>query len=222
MHAYPTVHRRAASRLAAVLGALFLSLTFAAVSHAEEGVGDPNDYHCNGGIWRGAPEVGSSEHQVQYKFICSGPITGYQLESQLPVTGFEASPLVSNPNAEPLSDSFSCGGEVPGFAVNCVGSARLEYETVTGEFAIGTPVCAEPRVDTLLTVTYAYLEKGVVTQAISGPFDLGRPLHCPRSGYSAGTRLNPVTPSPSNSKASKRHKSKGKAKAKGGKKAKKK
>jgi len=46
-------------------------------------------------------------------------------------------------------------------------------------------------VDPLLTVTYAYLEKGVVTQAISGPFDLGRPKSCAPDAYSGSTRLNP-------------------------------
>ena len=40
-------------------------------------------------------------------------------------------------------------------------------------------------------MTYAYLEKGVVTQAISGPFDLGRPKGCPADAFSGGTRLNP-------------------------------
>ena len=56
-----------------------------------------------------------------------------------------------------------------------MGATKAGYETITGQFAIGTKLCVEPRVDPLLTVTYAYLEKGVVTQAISGPFDLGRP-----------------------------------------------
>jgi hypothetical protein len=129
---------------------------------------------------------------VQYTFTCSGPITGYQLQSQVPLTGFEASPLVSDgTTGEPTNDSFSCGGEVPGYAVNCVGSTKVEYEKIVGEFAIGKSVCAEPRVDPLLTIAYAYLEKGIVTQAISGPFDLGRPLHCPADGYNAGTRLAP-------------------------------
>jgi hypothetical protein len=208
LHTYSSVHRQAATWFSAILGALVVSLMFAAVSHAEEGLGNPNDYRCNGGISAGAPEVGSSEPQVQYTFSCSGPITGYQLESQLPVTGFAAGPLVSNPNGEPLSDSFSCGGEVPGFAFNCVGATRLEFETVTGEFAIGTKVCAEPRVDPLLTVTYAFLEKGVVTQAISGPFDLGRPLHCPFAGYRGGTRLSPTTPA-HKAKANKHKRGKG-------------
>lgn len=190
MHANPLVPRR--SWLTALLAALLVSLALSTVAHAEEGSGDPNDYTCRGGVQAGAPEVGSSEPQVQYTFTCSGPITGYQLQAQVPLTGFEASPLVSDgTTGEPTNDSFSCGGEVPGYAVNCVGSTKVEYEKIVGEFAVGKPVCAEPRVDPLLTVTYAYLEKGVVTQAISGPFDLGRPLHCPADGYNSGSRLEP-------------------------------
>ena len=45
--------------------------------------------------------------------------------------------------------------------------------------------------DPLLTVTYAYLEKGVITQAISGPFDLGRPMGCKPDALSGSTRLSP-------------------------------
>lgn len=211
MHAYPLVHRRRPSWLAALLLAVLSSLALSTVAHADEGAGDPNDYSCRGGVQAGAPEVGSSEQQVQYTFLCSGPITGYQLQAQIPLTGFEASPLVSDSSSgEATSDSFSCGGEVPGYAVNCVGSTKVEYEKIVGEFAIGTPVCAEPRVDPLLSVTYAYLEKGVVTQAISGPFDLGRPLHCPADGYNGGSRLDPV-PIAAKKSASK-HKRKAKAK----------
>ncbi len=91
-----------------------------------------------------------------------------------------------------------------GFAVNCVGAAKAGYEIVKGQIAIGTKLCAEPRVDPLLTVTYAYLEKGVVTQAISGPFDLGRPSGCPADAYSGGTRLNPHPPIVLHKKAKKK------------------
>jgi hypothetical protein len=195
-----------------LLVALLSSLALSTVAHAAEGAGDPNDYSCRGGVQAGAPEVGSSEPQVQYTFVCSGPITGYQLQSQIPLTGFEASPLVSDSSTgEATSDSFSCGGEVPGYAVNCVGSTKVEYEKIVGEFAIGTSVCAEPRMDPLLTVTYAYLEKGVVTQAISGPFDLGRPLHCPDDGYNGGSRLDPAEVAAKKS-AGKHKKHKGKTK----------
>ena len=90
-----------------------------------------------------------------------------------------------------LRDTFSCSGEVPGWAANCVGATKAGYETITGQFAIGTKLCVEPRVDPLLTVTYAYLEKGVVTQAISGPYDLGRPKGCKADAYSGFSRFNP-------------------------------
>ncbi len=191
MHTH-TLARRQISRPVALLTALLVSLALAAVARAEEGSGDPNDYACHGNVQAGTPEVGSSEPQVRYTFTCSGPITGYQLQSQIPLSGFQSSPLVSDASSgEPTNDSFSCGGDAPGYAVNCVGSTKAGYEKILGEFAIGKPVCTEPRVDPLLTVTYAYLEKGFVTQAISGPFDLDRPLHCPADGYNAGTRLAP-------------------------------
>ncbi len=221
MQANPLVHRRSlwpAALLAAALAGVLASLALSTAARAEEGSGDPNDYTCRGGIQAGQPEAGSSEPQVRYTFTCSGPITGYQLQAQIPLTGFQSSPLVSDgTTGEPTNDTFSCGGEVPGYAVNCVGATKVEYEKVVGQFSIGSSVCAEPRVDPLLTVTYAYLEKGVVTQAISGPFDLGRPLHCPADGYNAGTRLAPtetVKPKVKKHKQHKQHKGKAKAKAK--------
>ncbi len=190
MHAFRPAHRTATCWLAAIVGSLALLLATAAPSHAEES--NPNNYNCAGLIKAGPPEVGSEEQQVQYTFFCNGPISGYQLQAQIPLTGLEASPLVTGVQAgNALPDTFSCSGEVPGYADNCVGSTTNSYERVTGEFAIGTKICAEPRVDPLLTVTYAYLEKKVVTQAISGPFDLGRPAGCRPDEFSGSTRLNP-------------------------------
>ncbi len=191
MHALHPAHRKATWWLVALVGcSLALLLATPAISRAEEA--NPNNYSCFGSIGAGKPEPGSEEQQVAYSFHCNGPITGYQLQSQIPVTGVEASPLVTNiPSGTPVTDTFSCSGEVPGYAANCVGSTRAWYETIAGQFAIGTKICAEPRVDPLLTVTYAYLEKGVVTQAISGPFDLGRPTGCPSTANSGFTRLNP-------------------------------
>ncbi len=184
-------HRKATWWLLALVGcSLALLLATPAISRAEEA--NPNNYSCFGAVAAGTPEVGSEEQQVAYSFHCNGPITGYQLQAQIPVTGVEAAPLVSNiPSGKPLTDTFSCSSEVPGYADNCVGATKFWYETIAGQFAIGTKICAEPRVDPLLTVTYAYLEKGVVTQAISGPFDLGRPTGCPHTANSGFTRLNP-------------------------------
>jgi hypothetical protein len=205
LHRLETAHGKAARWLAASLGAVALLLAAPAISHAEEA--NPNNYSCLGHIAQGKAEAASSEQQVQYSFYCNGPITGYQLQSQIQVTGIQSPPLATNALGAALPDSFSCSGEVPGYALNCVGLAKGGYETITGQFAIGSKLCTEPRVDPLLTVVYATVEKGVVTQAISGPFDLGRPSGCRPDALSGSTRLNPKTPGthPSKKKHSHSH-----------------
>lgn len=194
LHPHHSAHPRATWWLAAIVGSLALLLATPAVGHAEES--NPNSYSCLGSIRAGEAEEGAeggtTEQEVKYSFYCDGPITGYQLESQVPLTGVSSQPTVtSNATGKPLSETFSCSGEIPGWALNCVGLAAAGYETISGQFGIGTPLCKEPRVDPLLTVTYAYLEKGVVTQAISGPYDLGRPKGCAPDADSGYTRLNP-------------------------------
>jgi hypothetical protein len=228
LHAFDPAHRKATWWLAAIVGLMALLLAIPATGHAEET--NPNNANCIGSIEAGQPEAGNEEQQVQYKFYCTGPITGYQLQAQIPVTGVEASPLItSNATGKPLGDSFECSGEVPGFALNCDGGppagtpstppagttagTKEGYDTITGQFSIGTKLCKEPRVDPLLTVTYAYLEKGVITQAIAGPFDLGRPKGCPPDAQSGGDRLNPKEATVSHKKHGKKGKKKsGKAK----------
>lgn len=212
MHATHNAHRNATLWLAAIVGAVALLLATPAIGHAEET--NPNNGICIGNLSPGAPEPGSEETQVQYRFLCNGPITGYQLQSQVPLTGVQSPPLVSNLQGKGLSDTFSCSAEFPGYAFNCVGLAKAGDEMVTGQFSIGTKLCAEPRVDTLLTVTYAYLEKGAVTQAIAGPFDLGRPEGCPPDAQSGGDRLNPKTGT-AKVKGGSKSKGKGKGKASG-------
>jgi hypothetical protein len=205
LHAFRPAHRRAVSWLAAIVGAGALLLATPALSNAEEV--NPNEYSCVGLIQAGQPELGSDEQQVQYTFYCNGPITGYQLQSQIPMNGIQSPPLVTAlQSGTLLNDSFSCSGEIPGYAANCVGTAKAGYERVTGQFAIGTKLCTEPRVDPLLTVVFASLEKTTVTQAISGPFDLGRPKGCPANALSGSTRLNPRPPINSHKKSHKGHK----------------
>jgi hypothetical protein len=223
LHAINPAHRKQATWwLVALVGfTLALALAVPAVSHAEES--NPNNYSCIGNLAAGTPEVGSEEQQVTYKFYCDGPITGYQLQAQVPLTGVEAPPLVtSNATGVATTDTFSCSGEVPGYADNCVGATQAGYDTIAGQFSIGSKLCAEPRVDPLLTVTYAYLEKGVVTQAISGPYDLGRPRGCPPDADSGYTRLNPKPVKlTAKGKGKREKKGTGKGKGKGKKKSKK-
>lgn len=210
MHTHQPVHKRARLRLGAIAAAILLSLAIVASAGAAVGIeGSPNNLTCTGHISAGTPELGSEEQQVRYTFYCNGPITGYQLQSNIPLTGFEAAPLLtSNATNQPLSDTFSCGGELPGWADNCEGSTKTGWETITGQFSIGSSLCAAPHLDPLLTVTDIYLEKAVPTQAISGPFDLGRPLHCPAVAYVGGTRLEPRPPHPSKVRADKHGKGK--------------
>jgi hypothetical protein len=167
-----------------------LTLPAPAVSQAEES--NPNNYQCAGHIAAGKAEAGSSEQQVAYTIACSGPISGYAIQTQAPVqtTGFESAPLVSDEKGEAVTTaSFSCNGELPGFGFDCVGNTTAAYQTITGQFAINSKLCAEPRVNAHLLVTYAYLnEKKVITQAISGPFDLGRPHGCPAAAVVSKTK----------------------------------
>jgi hypothetical protein len=201
LHTQTTAHRQATRWLLAVLGSIAITLVSVPASRAETVEDNPNNYQCQGHIEAGKPEAGNEEQQVAYTFACDGPISGYQLQSNVPVTAFSSNPDVSNIKGEPLTDTFSCSGEFPGWAVNCVGSTKAAYETISGQFSIGSALCAEPRVDPLLSVTYAsgtgtYTKATnsvavTVTQAISGPFDLGRPHGCPPSAQSGGNRLNP-------------------------------
>ena len=201
MHAFETAHRKTMLWLAATVGALALSLASPALSQAEES--NPNNYNCLGSTSAGKPVEGSEEQQVRYSFYCNGPITGYQVQSQVPVTGVSSPAIVTSTAKKELPDTFSCSGELPGWAANCVGSTAGGYETVTGQLAIGTKLCAEPRVDALLTVVYAYLEKGKIVQAISGPYELGRPAGCKADWYSHYNRFNPA-PLRSSRKAAKK------------------
>jgi hypothetical protein len=154
---------------------------------------NPNNYDCGGHIEAGKPQPGDDSTQVQYVFACGGPITGYQIQPQISDTGFstDVSVFEKVTNNPVTTDSFTCNGDFPGWGFNCIGKyTGDQYAKVTGSFAIGTKLCAEPRVDPLLTVTYATADnKGVVTQYISGPYDLGRPRGCPKSPFGGKTRI---------------------------------
>lgn len=152
-----------------------------------------NNLDCHGHVEK-APESEDDPGatQVKYSFACNGPITGYQIQPNLEVQSIETEVFGFDrkANAPYPSDSFSCNGDLPGYGINCVGFAgfldnakrtydpsQKSYVLIQGTFSIDEDICAEPRVDPLLTVmTAGVASNGNVTQAISGPFDLGRPL----------------------------------------------
>jgi len=176
---------------------------------------NPNNYDCGGHIEAGKPQPGDDSTQVQYVFACGGPITGYQIQPQISDTGFSTDVSVFDVKGAPIvTDSFTCNGDFPGWGFNCVGKyTGDQYGKITGTFSIDGKLCDEPRVDPLLTVVYASADsKGIVTQAISGPYDLGRPKGCKPDFYSKYNRFNPA-PLPSKKVAKKGKAGKKKAKA---------
>ncbi len=132
-------------------------------------------------------------------FACSGPITGYQVLPDHQVQSIETEVFATDPKTKDVvpSDSFSCNGDLPGWGVNCNGTYGGGLRVVTGSFEIDGKLCAEPRVDPLLTVTYATADaQRKITQFIAGPFDLGRPLGCKPTNRNGHTRLPRETDEP--------------------------
>jgi hypothetical protein len=172
---------------------LLLAVLALAVSAPLAGASaNPNNYDCGGHIEAGKPQPGDDSTQVQYVFACGGPITGYQIQPQISDTGFSTDVSVFDQQNNPVTtDSFTCNGDFPGWGFNCIGKyTGTTYANVVGSFSIDGKLCDEPRVDPLLTVVYATADsKGVVTQAISGPYDLGRPRGCPKSALGGKTRI---------------------------------
>jgi hypothetical protein len=183
-----------AVRLALLLGILAALAVAAGVGAPASHAGvNPSNYDCRGHVAKGDPQPADDDTQVKYAFACNGPIVGYQIQTQLPDTGFDTSTTVTGLDGNPVTtDSFNCAGDFPGYGFNCTGVYSGNYGKVIGQFTIATALCAEPRVDPLLTVFYATADaKGVVTSYISGPFDLGRPQGCPKSARGGKTRIPP-------------------------------
>jgi hypothetical protein len=180
------LHRLMLAVIAVAMAGALLLVT-ATRAHAGS---NPNNLDCQGHVEAGDPAPGDDDQQVKYVFACSGPITGYQLQPQIGDTGFDPSASVFDLQGNAVTtDSFSCQGDLPGWGINCVGVYSGNYGKITSQFAIATKLCAEPRVDPLLTVVTATASGGVVTQAISGPYDLGRPHGCPKSAQGGKTRI---------------------------------
>jgi hypothetical protein len=170
---------------------------------------DPNNYTCAGHIQAGAAEQGVSGTQVEYQFSCDGPITGYAIETEPhEIQYFDQAPVVALAGVPSASDAFSCAAFIPGVQVNCTGSTSAAFEVVTGQFVIaGGSLCAEPRLDPILTVSDATatatlggtkaapIASTAVSQFLAGPYDLGRPWGCKGDQFGADTRLgaNPPT-----------------------------
>jgi hypothetical protein len=184
-----------AALAALLLGGLSVLLFAGDPPSARAGL-NPNETICKGHTLKGdkAPDD-PTLIQVKYTFACSNPITGYQIQSDHAVQAMETEVFGLDAATKQVipTDSFSCSGDLPGYGVNCVGSYGGNWDIATGQFSIDEKLCAEPRVDPLLTVVYASVDdKGKLTQAIAGPFDLGRPRGCPKSARNGKWRIPPT------------------------------
>jgi hypothetical protein len=153
---------------------------------------NPNNTDCRGHLEKGDPSPDDpTATQVKYVFACSGPITGYQIQPQVPAQSIDTEVFALDRTTKQVvpTDSFSCQGDIPSYGINCVGVYGGNYETVSANFSIDPKLCAEPRVDALLTVVYATRTATGVSQAIAGPFDLGRPRGCPKSAQNGKWRI---------------------------------
>ena len=85
-------------------------------------------------------------------------------------------------------------------AVQAVDAEKAEFTAkgwrlMNGKFNIEGDVCEELRPNVLLYATTATVASGKVSQAITGPWNLGRPRGCPKSA-NGGKTLIPDDPEP--------------------------
>jgi hypothetical protein len=187
---------RLRSRLGIALAVLIAAIAAAVMLNhgAPTSIADqnPNNTLCKGHIDKGAADPDDPDSGVvEYTFACSQPITGYSIMPDQAATGFDTEVFGTDPATKDVlaTDAFSCNGEQPGYGVNCTGANVGSWHPITSKLTIDGDVCAEPRVDAVLLVTYAAVTSGKAQQYIAGPFELGRPRGCPKSARGGKTRI---------------------------------
>jgi len=156
-----------------------------------------NQTGCKGFIQAGEPDpVNPDLYPVQYRIRCDQAISGYSLfvsAHQVQVMDTEVFPQYAD-GSPVAADSFSCNGDLPGNAVNCVGKYSETQGIITGTFEIDQPLCKPARIEPILTVVKTP-GTGSNPVAISGPFSLGQPAGC--KGKKNKPRTMPLMPRPS-------------------------
>ncbi|HWI23205.1 MAG TPA: hypothetical protein VNT22_11410 [Baekduia sp.] len=175
-----TPGRATIAALLAAIGAVAIALLLQSPAPSAGAASNPNNLDCQGRIEPGEPGPVDDEdvHQVKYTFACSGPITGYSIQLQRGVEGFDTEAIVLDKTTSNsiTTDSFSCNGDIPGLGFNCVGFYSGGYNNIIGQFSVGRDLRKEPRINPRLVVATASISGGKAVQALSGPFQLGRPL----------------------------------------------
>ena len=133
------------------------------------------------------------DHPLDYAFACTGRIVGFMIVTSNETNGFTNDVAVHDGAGALIpSDGFQCEGDIPGEGFGCVGTYTTN-SLVTGTFDVADrDACAEPRIDAKLVVVAETLDaatgdpKKTSTGSMGGPFDLGRPRHCPKSSIING------------------------------------
>jgi hypothetical protein len=175
--------------LAAAIAAAVMLNHSAPTSVADQ---NPNNTLCKGHVDKGKADPDDpTSGVVEYTFACSQAITGYSLVLDKPANAFETEVFGSDPKTGDVlgTDAFSCNGDQPGWGINCTGANVGNWHNVKSSFTIDGDVCAEPRIDPLLVVTFASASGSKATQYIAGPFDLGRPRGCAKSARGGKTHI---------------------------------
>ena len=84
-----------------------------------------NNTDCQGHVEKGEPSPDDpTATQVKYVFACSGPITGYQIQPQIPAQSIDTEVFAIDRTTKAVvpTDSFSCQGTIPSHGINCVGT----------------------------------------------------------------------------------------------------
>lgn len=190
--------RRPAALVAAAVVLLLAAVAISLAGNRPDTAGadlNLNQNFCKGSIAQG--DAGSKDDptqtSVKYRVACAMPVTGYALFLDgHPIQSLETEVFGTDPATKAVvaTDAFSCNGTIPGYGINCVGTYGGHWSVLEGQFTIEGPLCAEPRVDPVLTVATATVDsKGKPVQALAGPFDLGRPRGCKPTAFSGKTKI---------------------------------
>lgn len=147
---------------------------------------------CKGHTSVGTPSD-DFDNPLDYRFACTERIVGFMIIGDREMSGFDTELEVHNPAGVLVpSDGFACEGDIPGTGVGCIGTYTTN-NVVAGTVDIADrQACVEPRQDLKLVVvaesidSVTGLPKKTSTGALGGPFDLGRPQGCPKSGVLGG------------------------------------
>jgi hypothetical protein len=155
-------------------------------------------HRCSGKLGRDHAATSAEPNLLDYRFKCDAPVAAYTLlvthqagQTQT-INEFDRNPLVLQPGGAPSpTESFSCGGAMPGLGFDCTAGANGQMSagnSARGSFNPVHPYCgrgssgsnaqAEQQAQVELLVSDE-------TGALRGPFELALTHKCSTSSHSS-------------------------------------